>query len=210
MEMSPQEDMRFFRLPPEDFGTQLWKELRTLRERVYSDRLDLHLHDSAREAEIDRHSYVFGISSHGVLKATIRLTPATAPLLEMRELGVFPQQMTGADDVCEITRFAVGDKGLMYGTAVVHGFATWMLQNTSIKRYYAYCRPRSAQYFVRAFGARVLPVTFGISERGVTDYRIVTGTMADAEGLTRPRAAGLAIDHPGSECGFPCSLPVGR
>lgn len=185
--MLRREDPQFFRLPPRDFGTQIWEELQELRERVYKDRLDLSLHDSARDAEIDRHSYVFGLSSNGVLKATIRLTPATAPLLEMRELGVFPQQETGADDVCEITRFAVGGKGLTYGTAIVNGFATWMLENTAVKRYYAYCRPRSAKYFSRFFGARILPGTFGICERGVHDYQIVTGTMADCERLTRRR-----------------------
>lgn len=186
MEILSREDVRFFRLPPQDFAAQTWKELRALRERVYSDRLDLKLDDLARDEEIDRHSYVFGLSSDDVLKATIRLTPTTAPRLEMRDLGVFPEHETRADEVCEITRFAVEGKGLLYGTAVVNGFATWMLRNTPVKRYYAYCRPRLANYFSRFFGARILPgMAFGISERGVNDYQTVAGTMADCERLTR-------------------------
>lgn len=186
MDIPPQENVWFFRLPPQDFDTQTWKEVRALRERVYSDRLNLKLDDLPHEEEIDRHSYVFGMSSDDVLKATIRLTPFTAPRLEMRDLGAFPEHETGEDDVCEITRFAVEGKGLLYGTAVVNGLATWMLRNTPVKRYYAYCRPRLANYFSHFFGARILPaMTFGINERGVDDYQTVAGTMVDFERLTR-------------------------
>ncbi|MBO1415385.1 hypothetical protein [Streptomyces sp. FH025] len=152
---------------------------------MYRERLEFDPGELAADEETDLHSFVFGLWSRGVLRSTLRVTPAGAPRLEMRELGVFPRHEIGAPDACEITRFAAEGHGLRYGEAVVHGCARWMLLNTPITRYYAYGRPGPADYFRRALGSVVLPGRdFGIAARGVDNYRTLTGTMADFERFT--------------------------
>ncbi|MBV1853370.1 hypothetical protein [Catellatospora tritici] len=176
--------LRCLRVAP-DGDSELWREVVALRRRVYASRLDLPLEVLEHEEEIDRHSFVFGLLAGGRLTATVRLTPATAPRLEMRDLGVLPAADDGAPEVCEVTRFAAEGGGRLYGAAVVHGFAVWMPRHTPVRRYYAYCRPAAVRHFALAFAARpVEGVSFGISERGVADYRVMVGTMADSAART--------------------------
>lgn len=176
--------LRFLRVAP-DGDPRLWREVVALRQRVYASRLDLPLEGLEHEEEIDRHSFVFALLAGNRLTATVRLTPATAPRLEMRDLGVLPAAEDGTPQVCEVTRLAAEGGGRLYGAAIVHGFALWMPRHTPVRRYYAYCRPAAARHFALAFAAHPLEgASFGISERGVADYQVMAGTMADSAART--------------------------
>lgn len=177
--------LHFYKMQSNDLATREWDELRSLRRLIYGDRLELDLDEIADDSDIDRHSYVFALVSHGSIVATIRLAPATVARMEMRDLKVFPEHLAGDPCVCEITRFAVGGKGLLYGAAIVNGFARWCMANTRLAQWYAYCRPQVARYFSRSFGANIIPDSnFTIAERGIHEYQIVAGTMAECRKLT--------------------------
>lgn len=177
--------LHFYKMQTHDLATREWDELRSLRRSIYGDRLELDLDEMAEDSEIGRDSFVFALVSDGSIVATIRLSPATLARMEMRDLKVFPEHLAGDPCVCEITRFAVGGKGLLYGAAIVNGFARWCMANTRLAQWYAYCRPQVARYFSRSFGANVIPNSgFTIAERGVHQYQIVTGTMVNCRKLT--------------------------
>jgi hypothetical protein len=201
--MSFKERVEFHRLRP---GGPGWRELKELRARVYRERLDLDPDELAADEEIDRHSFVFGLWSGGRVRSTLRVTPAGAPRLEMRDLKVFPKHEAGAPGACEVTRFAAEGRGLRYGEAVIHGSACWILRNTPIARYYAYVRPGPVDYFRRAFGSVVLPGReFGIAARGVDNYRTVTGTMVGFE-----RSTAHVRSHFAPDSLFPAPFSRGR
>ena len=162
-------------IEPRDLTVGL-AQARRLRHERYSQVLGWMPSSNPAEDLRDAAGWVLVATDKAKPVGTIRLTPVCdQPELEMRALGLLPTWAEDDPTLCEASRLAVSPEGS--GVEVMSSAATWLLENTHMRRYIAYCRTRVLPAMLR-IGARAVSAPTQIDARPGADFVVILGTLA--------------------------------
>ena len=149
------------------------------RRRVFMDRRGVSF-DEALEARRDREGHVLLLRDAGAPVATARVLPHPSPLSPLTTLAP-ALAVHGADS--EVGRIAAvaSPQAVRFSLVLLTLGSIWLLRNTGLSRYVAYCHPRLLDFY-RVVGAKDTGLSVAVPGRD-EPHRIICGAYADAARL---------------------------
>jgi hypothetical protein len=136
--------------------------------------------DEALEARRDREGHVLLLRDAGAPVATARVLPHPSPLSPLTTLAP-ALAVHGADS--EVGRIAAvaSPQAVRFSLVLLTLGSIWLLRNTGLSRYVAYCHPRLLDFY-RVVGAKDTGLSVAVPGRD-EPHRIICGAYADAARL---------------------------